>query len=80
MVDPLQQLSQYGQAYWIDNLTRRMIKSGELYMRVTAHNLRGVTSNPAIFHMPVCSEDWRRLLFDPELTPVARLGLGAFQR
>jgi glucose-6-phosphate isomerase len=36
MIDPLQQLSHYGQAYWIDTLTRSMIKSGELYMRVTS--------------------------------------------
>jgi transaldolase / glucose-6-phosphate isomerase len=57
MIDPLQQLSQYGQAYWIDNLTRRMIKSGELYMRVTAHNLRGVTSNPAIFHKAIAGSN-----------------------
>ena len=57
MVDPLQELSRHGQAYWIDNLTRRMLKSGELYMRVTAHNLRGVTSNPAIFHKAIAAGD-----------------------
>jgi transaldolase len=30
-----------------------MIKSGELYMRVTARGLRGVTSNPAIFQKAI---------------------------
>jgi transaldolase/glucose-6-phosphate isomerase len=52
-MESLQQLMQYGQAYWIDNLTRGMIKSGELYMRVTAHGLWGVTSNPAIFQKAI---------------------------
>jgi hypothetical protein len=49
MINPLRQLSQYGQAYWIDNLTGGMIKSGELRTPVTEDGLRGVTSNPAIF-------------------------------
>jgi transaldolase len=52
MMNPLRQLSQCGQAYWIDNLTRGMIKSGELKTRVAEYGLRGVTSNPAIFLKP----------------------------
>jgi transaldolase len=53
MINPLRQLNQYGQAYWIDNLTRGMIKSCELKTRVTEYGLRGVTSNPAIFHKAI---------------------------
>jgi transaldolase/glucose-6-phosphate isomerase len=42
-------LKDYGQSYWLDNLTRAMITSGELARRVTQQGLRGVTSNPSIF-------------------------------
>ena len=48
-MNPLLQLIEYGQSYWLDNLTRRMIRSGGLKYRVDEHGLRGVTSNPAIF-------------------------------
>lgn len=46
----LLQLIEHGQSYWIDNLTRRMITSGDLQGRVINEGLRGVTSNPAIFY------------------------------
>lgn len=46
-------LTDYGQSYWLDNLTRSMIKSGELKKRITKEGLRGQTSNPAIFHKAI---------------------------
>jgi transaldolase len=49
----LQQLLEYGQSHWLDNLTRGMIRSGELARRVSEDGLRGVTSNPAIFHKAI---------------------------
>lgn len=39
----------YGQSYWLDNLTRNKIESGELKKRVSEQGLRGITSNPSIF-------------------------------
>jgi transaldolase len=57
MMNPLRQLSQCGQAYWIDNLTRGMIKSGELKTRVAEYGLWGVTSNPAIFHKAIAGSN-----------------------
>jgi transaldolase/glucose-6-phosphate isomerase len=45
----LTKLIDYGQSYWLDNLTRDMIKSGELKKRILKEGLRGQTSNPAIF-------------------------------
>src|SRR5438132_6181812 len=48
-MNALLDLITYGQSYWLDNLTRRKITSGELNRRVTEQGLRGVTSNPAIF-------------------------------
>ena len=48
-------LAEKGQSYWIDNLTRTMISSGELQRRVTQEGCRGVTSNPAIFYKAITS-------------------------
>ena len=41
----LTKLIDYGQSYRIDNLTRNMIKSGELKKRIIEEGLRGQTSN-----------------------------------
>jgi transaldolase len=53
IVNPLLNLIAYGQSYWMDNLTRGMILSGELQQRVTTQGLRGITSNPAIVHQAI---------------------------
>lgn len=42
-----------GQSCWMDDLTRRMIDSGDLARRVAEEGLRGITSNPAIFEKAV---------------------------
>src|SRR5690606_12885560 len=46
----LLKLIDYGQSYWLDNLSRQMIKNGELKKRVTKEGLKGMTSNPSIFN------------------------------
>jgi transaldolase/glucose-6-phosphate isomerase len=56
-MNALLQLIKYGQSYWLDNLTRRKITSGELKRRVTEQGLRGVTSNPAIFDKAISDGD-----------------------
>ena len=48
-MNPLMQLRNHGQSYWLDDLTRQMIASGELARRIGSEDLRGVTSNPSIF-------------------------------
>lgn len=52
-INPLTLLSVQGQSWWIDNLTRDMIKSGDLERLRQRDGLRGVTSNPAIFHKAI---------------------------
>jgi len=47
--NPLLQLIEHGQSYWLDNLTRGKIHGGELQRRVEEEGMRGVTSNPSIF-------------------------------
>jgi transaldolase len=51
--NPLLQLIEHGQTYWLDNLTRSKIASGELKRRTLEAGLRGITSNPAIFHKAI---------------------------
>jgi len=52
-------LKECGQSYWLDNLTRKKIQSGELKRRVEEEGLRGITSNPAIFQKAIAkSQDY----------------------
>jgi len=53
----LNDLLSYGQSYWLDNLTRKMIVNGELKKRVTEQGLRGITSNPSIFNKAITGSD-----------------------
>ncbi|HYA01734.1 MAG TPA: transaldolase [Syntrophobacteria bacterium] len=69
-MNPLLRLIECGQSYWLDNLTRGMIKSGDLERRVRDEGLRGVTSNPAIFHKAIAgSED-----YDPQIKELVAAG------
>lgn len=56
-MNPLLQLYEHGQSYWLDNLSRDKIRSGELRRRVASEGLRGVTSNPTIFHKAISKSD-----------------------
>ena len=53
----LNDLLNYGQSYWLDNLTRKKITSGELNKRVSEQGLRGITSNPGIFNKAIVGSD-----------------------
>lgn len=71
--NPLFQLEQCGQSYWLDNLTRGMIHNGELKRRVSEEGLRGLTSNPTTFHAAVTgSAD-----YDDQIRNLARSGMNA---
>ena len=56
-MNALLKLKDYGQSYWLDNLTRKMIKNGELKKRVSEQGLRGMTSNPSIFNKAITKSD-----------------------
>lgn len=70
-MNPLQQLLEHGQSHWLDNLTRGMIQSGELARRVREDGLRGVTSNPAIFHKAISKGEG----YDEQIETLVRQGL-----
>ncbi|HKJ01671.1 MAG TPA: bifunctional transaldolase/phosoglucose isomerase [Longimicrobiales bacterium] len=61
---PLHRLLDLGQSYWLDNLTREKLRSGELERRVAEEGLRGVTSNPAIFQKAIVGHDAYREQMD----------------
>lgn len=54
-MNPLQQLLQFGQSFWYDNIRRELLTSGELARMVREDGLRGMTSNPTIFAKAVSS-------------------------
>ncbi len=54
---PLKRLHDLGQSYWMDSLTRGKIQTGELGRRVEHEGLRGITSNPTIFHKAISAGD-----------------------
>lgn len=56
-MSPLLELARFGQSYWLDDLSRPMIESGELQRRVTSEGLTGVTANPAIFRAALHASD-----------------------
>lgn len=46
----IQQLHSLGQSLWYDNIQRRLLDNGELAAMIARGEIRGVTSNPSIFH------------------------------
>lgn len=48
-MNPLKDLEKFGQAPWLDNLSRGLVRGGELAKLVQEEGIKGVTSNPAIF-------------------------------
>ena len=46
-------IHELGQSIWLDNLSRKIITSGELEKQITEVGIRGLTSNPAIFQKAI---------------------------
>jgi transaldolase len=70
-MNPLLQLHEHGQSFWLDNLGRRMIQNGDLARRVTQEGLRGITSNPAIFNQAISGS----AEYDADIRSFAAAGL-----
>jgi transaldolase len=49
----LLEIKQFGQSIWMDNLSRDLVKSGELKDMVENKGICGITSNPAIFEKAI---------------------------
>ncbi|HWP44115.1 MAG TPA: transaldolase, partial [Blastocatellia bacterium] len=51
--NPLIELQKHGQSIWYDNVRRALIDNGDLARKISEDDLRGVTSNPAIFEKAI---------------------------
>ncbi len=69
-MNTLRNFLNYGQSYWLDNLTRKKIISGELKQRVSEQGLRGVTSNPSIFNNAIANSND----YDEQIAALAKEG------
>ncbi len=49
------ELLEQGQSIWLDYLTRDLIRSGQLKQMIEQDGIRGMTSNPTIFHKAMTS-------------------------
>ncbi len=70
-MNPLIALHEHGQSYWLDNLTRTMLRDGALERRVREAGLRGVTSNPKIFDQAISGG----AAYDEQIEELVRQGL-----
>jgi transaldolase len=69
-MNPIQQLHALGQSIWYDNIQRKLLENGELAGMAARGEIRGVTSNPSIFHNAIAkSHD-----YDAALLPLAASG------
>ena len=75
MSTPIHQLTRLGQSLWYDNIQRRLIENGELAAMIRNGDIRGVTSNPSIFHNAIAKTND----YDPALMPLAWSGWDAGQ-
>ncbi|PSR54588.1 transaldolase [Adhaeribacter arboris] len=57
MKSSLAQIASFGQSIWLDFIRRKFISSGELKKLIDEDDLRGVTSNPAIFEEAIARSD-----------------------
>lgn len=54
--NPLRRLAELGQSVWYDDIGRAFLQEGALERLIVEDDLRGLTSNPAIFHQALNSE------------------------
>jgi len=50
---PLQELHDFGQRIWLDNITRELLTSGTLNRYIQDFSVTGLTSNPTIFEQAI---------------------------
>ena len=56
MTNPLRAINALGQSVWYDNLSRDLLRSGELKRMIEEDGVSGVTSNPTIFEKAIGNE------------------------
>jgi transaldolase len=71
----LLEIKQHGQSIWMDNLSRNIIRSGELQDLVEKQGISGITSNPAIFEKAITGNE----IYDAEIAAGIRAGLPTYK-
>jgi transaldolase len=71
----LQEIKEYGQSIWMDNLTRDILQSGELKNLVENQGICGITSNPAIFEKAIAGN----AIYDADIEAGVRAGLPTYK-
>lgn len=72
--NPLKKLADEGQSVWCDQLSRPMIENRELEEMIQNDGLKGVTSNPTIFHKSIGGHG-----YDDAIERLAKEGKTAFE-
>lgn len=56
--NPLLKLRDFDQSIWLDFLSRKLLRSGELKKLIEEDGLQGMTSNPSIFNKSITGDDY----------------------
>lgn len=75
MGNPLQELAAQGQSVWYDNISRTVLGDGSLAALIRDGEVRGVTSNPAIFEKAIGGSD----AYDADIRRLKAAGRSAEQ-
>ena len=71
MTNPLTKLHELGQSIWLDNLSRDLVRSGELKKLIDEDHISGITSNPTILEKAIRSQK----SYDPDVHVLVDKGL-----
>lgn len=69
-MNPIKELTAFGQSIWYDNIQRKLLENGELAAMIERGDIRGVTSNPSIFQKAIAKSND----YDAALIPLAEAG------
>ena len=56
MANRLNNIRNFGQKIWLDNISRELLQSNSLIKLITEDGVSGITSNPTIFHKAITSD------------------------
>ncbi len=71
MTNPIAKLHELGQSVWLDNLSRDLLRSGELKKLIDQDKVSGITSNPTILEKAIRSEK----SYDPDVHVLVDRGM-----
>jgi transaldolase len=72
-MNPITKLTTLGQSIWYDNIQRKLLTNGTLANLIANGDIRGITSNPSIFHNAIA----KTTDYDAALLPMVSAGWNA---